>query len=174
MAEGWVINTYFAWKTTIVHLSVGRVFFGCKLYLREKSRSFLAQQDEFLSKNAHISNFLSKWRKAGGINTYFVWNTTIDPLSVCRVFFGYNVYLRDKSRSSLAQLCTIFCQEMHDISIFFSKWRKSGGINIYFVWNTTIDPLSVCRAFLVIMCICVTNHVLLWLNSVNFFQEIMT
>ena len=47
-------------------------------------------------------------------------------------------------------------------------------INIYAVEKTTVVPLSVCRAFLVIMCICLTNHVLLRFNKVNFFQEILT
>ena len=40
-------------------------FFSYNVYLRDKSRSSLAQQDEFLSRNPDIRNFFSKWRNAG-------------------------------------------------------------------------------------------------------------
>ena len=65
MAERWGINIYVVWKTTIVPLSVCWAFFSYNLYLRDKSRSFFAQQGEYLSRNHDISNFLSKWRNAG-------------------------------------------------------------------------------------------------------------
>ena len=40
-------------------------------------------------------------------------------------FFSYNVSLRDKSRSSLAQDGE-FLSRNPDIGIFFSKWPKAG------------------------------------------------
>ena len=40
-------------------------FFSYNLYLRDKSRSSLAQQGEFLSRNPDISNFFSEWPNAG-------------------------------------------------------------------------------------------------------------
>ena len=67
----------------------------------------------------------------------------------------------------------IFCKKWSHKQ-FFLKMAERWCINIYFVWKTTIVTLSLCRAFLVVICICVKNHVLLWLNRVNFFQEIMT
>ena len=39
-------------------------FFSYNVYLRDKSRSSLAQQDGFFSKNPDISNFFSKWLNA--------------------------------------------------------------------------------------------------------------
>ena len=87
-------------------------------------------------------------------------------------FFSYNLYLRDKSRSCFAHM-TIFCKKCLHKQLFL-KMVEDRVINIYVVWKTTIVPLSAWRAFLVIMCICLTNHVLLWFNKVNFFQEILT
>ena len=122
-------------------------FFSCKLYLREKSCSSLAQQGKFLSRNHDISNFFSKMAERWGINIYFVWKTTIVPYSVCRAFFSYKLYLREKSRSFLAQLDVNFFQEMAWHKLFFLKMAEIWGINIYFVWKTTIVHLSVGRAF---------------------------
>ena len=54
---------------------------------------------------------------------------------------------------------TIFCKKcLH--KQFFLEMVELWDINIYFVWNSTIIPLSVCPCFLVVMCICLTNHVL--------------
>ena len=61
----WDININAVRKTTIVSLSVFRVFFSYNVYLRDKSRSSLAQQDEFLSRNPDICSFFSKWRNGG-------------------------------------------------------------------------------------------------------------
>ena len=94
------------------------------------------------------------------------------PLESMSIFFSYNVYLRAKSRSFFAHM-RIFCKKCLHKQLFL-KMVEDRDINIYAVEKTTVVPLSVCRAFLVIMCICVTNHVLLWFNKVNFFQEILT
>ena len=156
MAERWSINIYFVWKTTIVPLSVCRAFFSYNPYLRDKSHSFLLTGRYFV-KNAYISIFSQKGRR-------------LEYKLLCRIkdhyshlefmasFFSCNLYLRQKSHSSLSQQGK-FRSKIHDKSNFFSKRRNGWGINIYFVWNTTIVPLSVCRAFLFTMCICVTNHV---------------
>ena len=106
------------------------------------------------------------------ININVVWKATIVPLIVCRAFFSYNLYLRDKSRSFFARR-TIFCKKCWHKQ-FFHKTVDFWELNINVVWKTTIVSLSVYRAFLVITCICVTSHVLHWLNMVNFFQEILT
>ena len=94
------------------------------------------------------------------------------PLECMSSFFSYNLYLRDKSRSFFAHM-TIFCKKCLHKQLFL-KMVEDRDINIYAVEKTTVVPLSVCRAFFVIMCICVANHVLLWFNKVNFFQEILT
>ena len=102
-----------------------------------------------------------------GINIYVVWKTTRVSFSVCRAFFSYNPYLRDKSRSFLLT-ARYFVKNDH--KLFVLKMAEGWGINIYFVWNTTIVPSSVCRAFLVIMYICVTNHVP-FLLTVRYFVK---
>ena len=146
MVELWDINIYFVWKTTIVLLSVCQVFFCYKVYLLNKSRSFLLHRTLFWKKCLHKQFFL-KLVELWDINIYFAWKTTIVPLSVCRVFFFcYNVYLFDKSRSFLLHRM-IFCKKcLH--KQFFLKMVELWDINIYFVWKTTIVPLSVCRVFL--------------------------
>ena len=99
----------------------------------------------FVKKCIHKQFFL-KMVELWDINIYFAWKTTIVPLSVCRVFFCYNVYLFDKSRSFLLHRM-IFCKKcLH--KQFFLKMVELWDINIYFVWKTTIVPLSVCRVFL--------------------------
>ena len=45
-------------------------FFSYNVYLRDKSRSSLAQQDEFLSRNHDKSNFFHKMAERWGINVY--------------------------------------------------------------------------------------------------------
>ena len=47
-------------------------FFSCTEYLRDKSRSSLAQQDEFLSRNPDISKSFLKMAERWGINIYVV------------------------------------------------------------------------------------------------------
>ena len=84
-------------------------------------------------------------------------------------FFSYNLYLRDKSRSFFAHR-TIFCKKCSHKQ-FFLKLAERWRINIYVVWKTTIVPLSVCRVFLVIICICVTNHVLFLLTGRYFVKN---
>ena len=98
-------------------------FFSHNVYLRDKSRSFFAHWTIFCKKRLHMQFFL-KMAERWGINIYFVWKTTIVPLSVCRAFFSYNLYLRDKSCSSLAQQGK-FLSRNHDISNYFSKWRNA-------------------------------------------------
>ena len=144
-----------------------RVFLSYNLYLRDKSRPFFAHWTIFCKKRLHMQFFL-KMAERWGINICVVWKTTIAPLSVCRAFFSYNPYLRDKSRSFFAHW-TIFCKKcLH--KQFFLKMAEGWGINIYFIRNTTIVSLSVCRAFLVIMCICVINHVP-FLLTVRYFVK---
>ena len=123
--ELWDININVVWKTTIVSLSVCRAFFSYNLYLRDKSRSFFAQRTIFCKKCGHKQFFL-KTVDIWDINiNACIRKTTIVSLSVCRAFFSYNVYLRDKSRSSLAQQDE-FLSRNPDISNFFSKWRNAG------------------------------------------------
>ena len=132
-------------------------FFSYNLYLRDKSRSYFGHWTIFCKKCLH-KQLILKQAERWGINIYVVWKTTIVPLSACRAFFSYNQYLRDKSRSYFSH-CTIFCKKcLH--KQFFLKMAERWGINIYVVWKTTIVPLSVCWPFLVIIWICVTNHVL--------------
>ena len=126
-------------------------FVSCNLYLRKKITS-LAQLGKFLWLN----------------------------LSVCRAFFSYNPYLRDKSRSAHWTIINIYFVWKNyqwaflDVSVknhvllllnkisfkkswhkqFFLKMAEFWGINIYVIWKTTIVPLSVCNffeRFLVIM-----------------------
>ena len=148
------------------------------VYLRDKSRSSFCSTGRYSCKKSWHKQFFLKTVERWGININVVAEkTTIVPLSVCRAFFSYNLYLRDKSRSFFAHR-TIFCKKCISNFLshkqFFLKTVELWDININVVWKTTIVSLSVCRAFLVITCICVTSHVLLWLNRMNFFQEILT
>ena len=106
---------------------------------------FLLHRTIFCKKCLHKQFFL-KMVELWDINIYFVWKTTIVPLSVCRVFC-YNVYLLDKSNQFLFLLHrTIFCKKcLH--KQFFLEMVELWDINIYFVWKTTIVPLSVYRVF---------------------------
>ena len=97
--------------------------FRYNLYLRDKSRSFFAHMTIFCKKCLHKQLFL-KMVEGRDINIYGVEKTTVVPLSVCRAFFSYNVYLRDKSRSSLVPQGE-FLSRNPDISNFFSKWPKA-------------------------------------------------
>ena len=106
----WDINSNAVRKTTIVPLSVCRAFFSHNLYLRDKSRSFFAHRTISCKKYWHKQFFL-KTVELWDININVVWKTTIVFLSVCRAFFSYNLYLRDKSRSFFAPR-TIFCKKM--------------------------------------------------------------
>ena len=63
--ERWDININVVWKTTIVPFECMSNFFSYNVYLRDNSRSSLAQEDEILSRNPDISNLFSKWRNAG-------------------------------------------------------------------------------------------------------------
>ena len=113
-----------------------------------------------------------------GINVYVVARKDqYSPLECMSSFFSYNLYLRDKSRSFFAHR-TISCKKYWHKQ-FFLKTVELWVININVVWKTTIVPLIVCRAFFS-YCICVTNHVLLWLNRMisckksdisNFFSK---
>ena len=122
-------------------------------------------------KSGHKQFFL-KMAERWGINVDVVAIKDQFPWVYVELFFSYNLYLRDKSRSFFAHR-TIFCKKCWHKQ-FFLKTVELWDININVVWKTTIVALSVCRAFLVITCISVTSHVLLWLNRMNFFQEILT
>ena len=165
MAEPWGINIYFVWKSTIVPLSVCRGFLVIIYICVTKSRSFFAYWTIFFKKCLHKPFFLNmaeRW----SINIYVIWKTTIVPLSVCRAFFSYNLYLRDKSRSFFAYW-TIFCKKcLH--KQFFPNMAERWGINIYVIWKTTI---VYAERFLVIICICVTNHVLFLLTGRYFVKN---
>ena len=137
MAERWGINIYVVWNTTIVSLSVCRAFLVIMCFCVTNHVPFLLTVRYFL-KNACICNFFSKWRNAG------VWKTTIVSLSVCRAFFSYNPYLRDKSRSFLLT-GRYFVKNDH--KLFVLKMAEGWGINIYFVWKTTIVHMSMSRFF---------------------------
>ena len=106
---------------------------------------FLLHRTIFCKKCLHKQFFL-KMVEPWDINIYFVWKTSIVPLSVCRVFFCYNMYLLDKSRSFLLHRM-IFCKKcLH--KQFFLEMVELGDINIFSVWISTIVPLSVSRVFL--------------------------
>ena len=101
MVELWDINIYFVWKTTIVPLSVYRVFF---------------------------------------------WKTTIVPLSVWPSFFVVICICLTNHVLFLLHR-TIFCKKcLH--KQFFLEMVELWDINIYFVWKSTLVPLTVCRVFL--------------------------
>ena len=145
MVELCDINIYFVWKTTIIPLSVCRFFFVIICVCLTNHVLFCFIGWYFVKKCLH-KQFLLKMVELWDINIYFAWKTTIVPLSVYRVFFCYNVYLFDKSRSFLLHRM-IFCKKcLH--KQFFLKMVELCDINIYFVWKTTIVPLSVCRVFL--------------------------
>ena len=139
--------------------------------MHDKSRSFFAHWTIFCKKCLYKQFFL-KMAERWDINIYVVWKTTIVPLSVCRAFFTYNRYLRDESRSFL--LTGRYFVKNDHISNVFSKMAEGWGIEYLFRMKDDYSPLECVELFLVIICICVTNHVLLCLNRVNFFQEIMT
>ena len=82
-----------------------------------------------------------------GINVYVVAiKDHYSPLWVyVELFFSYNLYLRDKSRSFFAHR-TIFCKKFWHKQ-FFVKTVELWDININVVWKTTIVSLSVCWAF---------------------------
>ena len=126
MAERWGINVYaVALKDHYSPFWVYvELFCSHNLYLREKSRSFFAHRTIFCKKFWH-KQFFVKTVELWDININAVRKTTIVSLSVYRAFFSYNVYLRDKSRSSLAQQDDFFSKNP-DISNFFSKWRNAG------------------------------------------------
>ena len=99
MAERWGINVYVvAIKDHYSPLECMSSFFSYNLYLRDNSRAFFAPRTISCKKYWHKQFFL-KTVELWDININVVWKTTIVPLSVCRAFFSYNLYLRDKSRS---------------------------------------------------------------------------
>ena len=105
-------------------------FFRYNLYLRDKSRSFFAHRTIFCKKCLHKQFYLK---------TVGFWDINIcrmkdhySPLECMSSFFSYNMYLRDKSRSFLAQQGE-FLSRNPDISIFFLKMVVLWDINIYVV-----------------------------------------
>ena len=61
MVELWDINIYFVWKTTIVPLSVCRVFFLLSCVFVWQITFVFYSISRYFVKNAYISNFFSKW-----------------------------------------------------------------------------------------------------------------
>ena len=143
MAEIWGINIYFVWNTTIAPLSVCRDFLVIMCNCVTNHVPFLLTGRYFV-KNAYIMQFFLKMAGRWGINIYVAWKTIIVRLSVCRAFFSYNPYLRDKSRSFLLT-GRYFVKNDHKLS--FLKMAEGWGINIYFVWKTTIVHLSMSSFF---------------------------
>ena len=120
---------------------------------------FLLHRTIFCKKCLHKQFFL-KMVELWDINIYFVWKTTIVLLSVCRVFC-YNVYSWQILTNQFLFLLhwTIFCKKcLH--KQFFLEMVELWDINIFFVWNSTIVPIECIPSFFVVMCICLTNHVL--------------
>ena len=132
---------------------------------------FLLRGTIFCKKCWHKQFFL-KTVELWDININVVWKTTIVPWVYVELFL---VIICICVTNHVLFLLTgmIFCKKCWHKQ-FFLKTVELWDININVVWKTTIVSLSVCRAFLVITCICVTSHVLLWLNRMNFFQEILT
>ena len=146
-------------------------FFSYNLYLRDKSRSFFARRTIFCKKCWH-KQFFHKTVELWDINIDVVWKNTIVSLSVYRAFLVITcICVTNHVLFLLPGM--IFCKKCWHKQ-FYLKTVELWDINIDVVWKNTIVSLSVYRAFLVITCICVTSHVLLWLNMVNFFQEILT
>ena len=146
-------------------------FFSYNLYLRDKSRSFFASRTIFCKKCWH-KQFFHKTVDFWELNINVVWKTTIVSLSVYRAFLVITCICVTNHVLFLLP-GTIFCKKCWHKQ-FYLKTVELWDINIDVVWKNTIVSLRVYRAFLVITCICVTRHVLHWLNRVNFFQEILT
>ena len=123
MVELWDINIYFVWKTTIVPLSVCRVFFVVMCICLTNHVLFLLHRTIFCKKCLHKQFFL-KMVELWDINIYFVWKTTIVLLSVCRVFC-YNVYFAWQITFFFCSTGRYFVKNAY-ISNFFSKWWNSG------------------------------------------------
>ena len=168
MVELWGINIYIVWKTTVVPLSVCRAFLVRTCICVTNHVLLLLHRTIFCKKCLHKQFFL-KMVELWGINIYIVWKTTVVPLSVCRAFL-IRTCICVTNHVLLVLQRTIFCKKcLH--KQFFLKMVELWGINIYIVWKTTVVPLSVCRAFLVRTCICVTNHVLLLLHRTIFCKK---
>ena len=122
LAERWRINIYVVWKTTIVPLSVCRVFLVI-ICIWVTNHVLILVTARYFVKNAYISNFFSKWRNVG--DKYLCrMKDHYSPLECMLTFFSYNLYLRDKSRSFFAHR-TIFCKSAY-ISNLFSNRRNAG------------------------------------------------
>ena len=123
MAERWGINIYFVWNTTIVPLSVCRAFLVITFICVTNHVRFLLTGPYFV-KNAHITIFSQTGGRLG--YTYLCrMKDHYSPLKCMSSFFSYNLYLREKIQSSLAQQGE-FLSRNPDISIFFSKWPNAG------------------------------------------------
>ena len=87
-------------------------------------------------------------------------------------FFSYNVYLRNKSRSSLAQQGE-FLSRNPDISNFFSNGGTLG-YKYLFRMKDYCSSIECTRAFLVIICICETYQVLFFAYRPIFCKKMLT
>ena len=85
MVELWDINIYFVWKTTIVPWVYVEFFFVIMCICLTNHVLFLLHRTIFCKKCLHKQFFL-EMVELWDINIYFVWNSTIVPLSVYRVF----------------------------------------------------------------------------------------
>ena len=141
MAEIWGINIYFVWNITIAPLSVCRDFLVIMCICVTNHVPFLLTVRYFV-KNAYIMQFFLKMAERWGINIYVAWNTTIVPLSLCRTFFIYNPYLRDKSRSldDFFDHWTIFCKNDH--KLFLSQNGGRLGYKYLFHMKDHYSPLE--------------------------------
>ena len=105
---------------------------------------FLLHRTIFCKKCLHKQFFL-KMVELWDINIYFVWKTTIVPWVYVEFFVIMCICLTNHVLFLLHR--TIFCKKcLH--KQFFLKMVELWDINIYFVWKTTIVPLSVYRVFL--------------------------
>ena len=162
MAERWGINVYVvAIKDHYSPLECMSSFFLVIICICVTNHVLFLLAGRYFVKNADISNFFSKRWNSGSININVVWKTTIVSLSVYRAFLVITcICVTNHVLFLLPGM--IFCKKCWHKQ-FYLKTVELWDININVVWKTTIVSLSVCRAFLVITCICVTSHVLLWL-----------
>ena len=132
-------------------------FFCYNVYLLQKSRSCLLHRTIFCKKCLQKQIFFQN----GGTLGYkylFRLKDHYSPIECIPSFFVVMCICLTKYVLFLLHR-TIFCKKcLH--KQFFLKMVEPWDINIYFVWKTSIVPLSVCRVSFVIICICLTNHVL--------------
>ena len=135
------------------------------MYLLDKSRSFLLHRTIFCKKCLHKQFFL-EMVELWDINIYFVWKSTLVPLTVCRVLTTHVLFLLHR---------TIFCKkclhkqfflemvELWDINIYFVKDHYSPIECIFFAWQLTFFFCSTGRYF--VKNAYISNFFSKWWNS---------